>query len=691
MRRNIVLAAAVLVASQAQAQPFGLAERAANTTLLIDEAPAAAPEPHGPVAVFPSIVLPDVHRIFGDPSRDAVILVAPSGVFPVSLSEADPQLGAAWFQLPEGWSILDAALGEEVAVTVCLDSSEATPRMVLARHTPGSGVITELPFSLTPESASAAASLVYTTDGHFVVAFGDLGRPQLAEQAGAYEGGVWELDPTTLVPSRKLARGLRSPRLFVDPLMGTTFIADSAEAGPLELNRLTEGLNFGWPTMAGNACNPVGTSCSSAGRTRPVYTVSTGGGGFVGGAVSLDTAAPDLHARVLLVSAGDRSVRLVHDTGGTALTGQSLHVFQQGTVTGIGADHHGVVYVAIDGGLVAMRPIDGTKNSFPTRLSDIPALLRAGRGEDQTAAGVIPYRPSATLWSDGARKERFFALPGLAQLGFQPQDGWDFPTGGTIIKNFVMPLDERPGATAEQRIETRLLVKHSGGWAGYSYVWDEAESDAILLPRGLQRSLPIIEADGTPLDYSWAYPSRTDCFRCHTDAANVVLGLNTGQMNHSIEFPASGVIDNQLRAYEHVGLFTAPLPAPPDELERIPAQNDLTASLNDRARAFLHANCSYCHRPEGGGQIGTDFRWSVPLEEMGILNDRPSGFDLDIIDAWLLLPGHPEQSVLAARMESLDPAYRMPPIARSRVAREDLDMINAWITSLQVGNFWVLE
>ncbi|MDX1973624.1 MAG: hypothetical protein SFY68_13930 [Candidatus Sumerlaeia bacterium] len=681
-----------LAVTTVSAQPYGLEERVANTTLLISEAPAAAPEPHHSLRVFPAISLPNTLRVFGFAEQNSLVMVSPLGVNSFSLDAPEPTLGAPWFELPTNWQILDAALGNGVFALTVVDTSPVSPRVFLARHVVGTAIVEELDFEISVSTtADAHASIAYTMEGKFLVAFGDLGRPQLAEQSASFEGGVWELDSSSLLPFRKIARGLHAPRLSVDSLMGTVFVTDSSDSGIVEVNRLGENLNFGWPTMAGIGCNPSGSSCSSAGRTRPLFSVPLSGTGFVGGSVSLDSQAPDLHARFLLVNSMDRAVRVLEDTGASSLTAQVLHTFPTGAVTAIGSDHLGMVYVVVDGGLYSLRPMDGSRNSFPTRLSDIPALLNAGLGQDQTNAGIIPYEPSAKLWSDGARKERFFALPGLAKLGFQSQDGWDFPSGGVVIKNFILPLDERSGATVERRLETRLLVRHDAGWGGYSYVWNDTETDATLLPRALKRPVPLIESNGDTLDYVWDYPSRTDCFRCHTSAANVVLGLNTGQMNHSITFPDSGVYDNQLRAYEHVGLFETALPAPPEELERIPAQNDQSASLNDRARAFLHANCSYCHRPEGGGQIGTDFRWSVPLEEMGILYDRPSGFDLDIVDAWLLLPGHPEQSVLTARMESISPAYRMPPLARSRVATEDLEMMNAWITSLQMGSLWIVK
>ena len=47
-----------------------------------------------------------------------------------------------------------------------------------------------------------------------------------------------------------------------------------------------------------------------------------------------------------------------------------------------------------------------------------------------------------------------------------------------------------------------------GDWGGYSYEWNDAQTDATLLPSSKTKDL----GDGQ----SWYFPSRTDCLRCHT-------------------------------------------------------------------------------------------------------------------------------------------------------------------------------
>jgi len=318
-------------------------------------------------------------------------------------------------------------------------------------------------------------------------------------------------------------------------------------------------------------------------------------------------------------------------------------------------------------------------NGFPARLSDQAALLSAGLGHDQTDAGILPYRPSSELWSDNALKSRFIAVPGLETVGYRGDAGWDFPEGTVLIKNFSLPLDFRDPENTAQRIETRLMVRNGGAWHGFSYEWNEAETDAELLPAGKERDFILIDEDGNSFDYTWQYPNRIDCFDCHTAAANHVLGLNTTQMNHDFQYPGSGVTDNQLRALAHIGLFNEALPAAPDALPSSPdAFLDLDASVADRAQSYLQANCAMCHRPGGPTSLTLDLRWGVPLESRQIVDVPVTNANLGIASAVRFAPGDPDRSILLQRMAH--PSHRrMPPLATTIVHDDALTLMRQWI------------
>ena len=329
----------------------------------------------------------------------------------------------------------------------------------------------------------------------------------------------------------------------------------------------------------------------------------------------------------------------------------------------------------------ALPGAEGEVTPVPQQLSDIPALLAAGLGEDQSAAGILPYRPSTELWSDGTLKSRFMALPGLTQIGYRADKGWDFPNGTTLIKNFRLPLDFRDPEGSAQLIETRLLVKLAGAWSGYTYEWNEEETDAVLVSNtGATRGFSLVDTAGKTFDYEWYYPSQLDCMRCHNAASNRVLGLNTAQMNHDFLYP-SGVTDNQMRTFEHLGLFNAELPGAIDTLPASPdAKHDLDASLEDRTMAYFQANCSYCHRPGGSAPTSIDFRWGVALEARNLLNVTPTISSMGVADALRVAPGDPDKSVTYLRIASRG-AHQMPPFATSLVDTDAAALVRQWIVA----------
>lgn len=488
------------------------------------------------------------------------------------------------------------------------------------------------------------------------------------------------------------AYGLRNPwRGSFDPFTGALLVGDVGQDAWEELNVVIAGGNYGWNIREGANCYPPGTtSCNLPSAIDPIAQhPHTIGDSITGGYTYFGAAVPELHGSYIYGDYGSGRIwRMRYDPGTRRVVEQPVVIAQwQGRrLASFGQDRGGEVY-ALDiqgGGLYVLRPQNPApppgEHPVPTRLSEVPALLAAGLGQDQIAQGIFPYEPSAALWSDNARKERFIALPGLDQIGYTEVDGWNFGEDAVLIKNFKLPLDDRDPEGSQKRIETRVMTKQDGQWRGFSYEWNEAETDAILLPAGKQRRFIITGEDGEPLLYTWHYPSRTECFDCHTAVSNNALGITTKALNSDFHYPTGR--DNQLRALQYASIFAGGgLPAEPAQLPRMPDYRDQTAPLHDRARAYLAANCSMCHRPGGGGPMGFDMRWETPDHATGMIDVVPD-YELDIIDARRVAPGHPERSVLVSRMESLDGIIRMPPLGRGRVDDAAVDLISEWIRSL---------
>jgi len=206
-------------------------------------------------------------------------------------------------------------------------------------------------------------------------------------------------------------------------------------------------------------------------------------------------------------------------------------------------------------------------------------------------------------------------------------------------------------------------VRHEDGeWGGYTYAGEGAS--ATLLTTGDAR-----EVGGQ----TWTYPSRAECLQCHSGAAGRSLGLEMAQVDRE------GDAGDQLRRWESMGLFTAPLPT---GIAPLPSPADTSASDEARARSYLHANCASCHRPEGTGQGPADLRVGVPLADMAICGQEPQEGDLGVDGARLLDPGSPARSIVALRMHALD-ATRMPAVGSAQVDAEGVAVVERWISGLE--------
>jgi uncharacterized repeat protein (TIGR03806 family) len=294
--------------------------------------------------------------------------------------------------------------------------------------------------------------------------------------------------------------------------------------------------------------------------------------------------------------------------------------------------------------------------------------------------GLIPYDVNSPLWSDGAVKQRWIALPGDARIGFAPKGEWKFPAGTVFVKHFELGTDEaRP--EQRRRLETRLLVVgEPGGEYGVTYRWRADQTDAELLTGIETEDVAVATADGLRRQ-KWVYPSRNDCLVCHTPNAGFVLGVKTRQLNGSFTYPA-GAKDNQLRTWNHLGLFDPALKeAQIDKFDRLAAVMDKTARLEHRIRSYLDANCAQCHRP-GGARGLFDARFDTPLEHQNLIKGPVAAADLGVREAVLTMPGDPERSVLYMRMKRREGSLQMPPLASHKADSDALRVMAEWIESL---------
>jgi glucose/arabinose dehydrogenase/mono/diheme cytochrome c family protein len=351
------------------------------------------------------------------------------------------------------------------------------------------------------------------------------------------------------------AYGFRNPwRMTFDRKSGRLWVGQNGQDLWEQAMVVHKGDNFGWSVMEGS--HPFQPDRERGPDPIVPPTVEHHHSEFrslTGGVVYYGSKYPDLDGAYVY---GDYSTGQVwaakHD--GTKLLWDKQLADTRLAIVGFGIDPDGeLLIVDHGGGLYAIEPTpkDESPPKFPTKLSET-GLFTSVKGH-QADPALIPYSVNAPLWSDGAEKERFIALPGDSQIDFTTWRGWNFPDGTVLVKTFSLRTEEG-NPDSKRRIETRLLTRQQGEWHGYSYVWNDEQTDAVLADKaGVDRIYKIQKAGGGVREQTWRYPSRAECMVCHSRAANWVLGLTELQMNKVHDYGKAK--DEQLRTLEHLGVF----------------------------------------------------------------------------------------------------------------------------------------
>ena len=235
----------------------------------------------------------------------------------------------------------------------------------------------------------------------------------------------------------------------------------------------------------------------------------------------------------------------------------------------------------------------------------------------------------------------------------------DLPVGAALIKTFKLE---------GRLIETRVLLHRAAGWVALPYQWNAAQTEAKLVLAGARLDLKTPAGEAI----SYAIPNKNQCKECHA-LKDAVVPIGPKVRNLSAAWLAGFHKAGKLNAVPQV---TARVPLW-EERARLGAE--------PVARGWLDTNCAHCHNPLGSASnSGLDLRWEQqdPVK-LGIMK-RPvaagrgsGGLEFDV------LPGHPDKSIMAYRMGSLEGGISMPELGRSSVDPDGQAVVEKWIREIK--------
>ena len=305
-----------------------------------------------------------------------------------------------------------------------------------------------------------------------------------------------------------------------------------------------------------------------------------------------------------------------------------------------------------------------TGTSLPKKLSDFWFFLDQHGTEPND--WVIPYELNSALFSDYAEKYRYIYVPRGKQLDLGPnRDGLlQFPVGSAIIKSFGYEMDGKP-----RLLETRVLLHRADGWLALPYVWNEAQTEAVLKVAGKRIPVTFTDPSGEEQTISYAVPNKNQCKECHSlDDAVMPIGPKLRNMQSaSIErLMTSGALEMSA------------------DFNPIPDYDNINAPLDQRARAYLDVNCAHCHNGRGSASnsgLFLGYKIDNPVQ-IGILKRPVAAGRGSGGHEFSIAPGKPDESIMIYRLKSLDPGIAMPEVGRSTVHKEGVDLLSEWIDSL---------
>ena len=502
------------------------------------------------------------------------------------------------------------------------------------------------------------------------------------------------------------AFGLRNPwKMSFDRGTGDLWAGDVGWELWELADRIVRGGNYGWSVTEGKQPVYPDAKVGPTPILPPTIAIPhTDGASITGGYVYRGRRFPDLVGTYVF---GDWESRRIW---GARVNGETVEPYAEIALPGprivsFGEDPDGELLILdYDHGTIyelVANPRAGQTDAFPTRLSETGLFSDAA--QQTPAPGVLPFSIQAAAWADHASAERYVALPDRTTIAIHPEpievpesmfrELFTFPADGVLAKTISLEM-KQGDPSSRRKLETQILHFDGRYWRGYTYEWNDEQTDATLVgPAGSNRTFDIADAaaPGGKREQTWHFASRNECLQCHNPWAGFRLAFTVPQLNRDHRY--GDRTDNQLRALEHAGIVAFAPPQPPaadpaadpvvKPRGKFADPTDPSADLNARARAWLHVNCSHCHQFGAGGTADIEYGEEYPVESTKTLEASPRQGSFGIPNPQILAPADPYRSVLYYRIAKMGRG-RMPHIGSDLVDEQGTKLIHDWIRQLPV-------
>lgn len=498
------------------------------------------------------------------------------------------------------------------------------------------------------------------------------------------------------------AYGFRNPwKMSFNRSSGELWLGDVGWELWEMIHRVKKGGNYGWSVMEGR--QPILTE-QKPGPT-PILPPAidhphSEAGSITGGFVYHGSRLPKLHGSYIygdyqsgIVWAAQFTADKVTNVKEIAHTPLKLVAFgEDNSGELLLLDHNEQVYQLVP------NPEENRSKSFPRMLSQTG--LFSDTAKQEAAAGVIAYSINAHHWADHTHSERWMAVPGSEQISVDDNGNWVFADGSVIAKTVTMDdvIDVNGNVKPRAvRLETQILHRENKTWRPYTYAWNADQTDAELVDAaGFSRELKVRDADapGGIREQTYRFAARRECQLCHNpwvEARTTIFGvqsasplaLNTKQMHRRHVYGNAKA--PQLATFQHIGLLDEKLSKAVETAGSFADPYDVSADIDDRARAYLHVNCAHCHQFNAGGAATISLAHDVELKETRTLLERPTQGTFRIANAGIIRPGDPDGSVLYYRVAKRG-GGRMPRVGSTEVDLAGVRMIHDWIAQMPIPN-----